>query len=91
MLDRIKNTWTVLHIINMNASHFPSIKGLKLEFHTDVYNRFMQIPDALLERITDLGLSESMENSNSAQFIEVTRHLISKSRNLKYLRISLLK
>ena len=40
-LDRIKTTWPILHLLNLQWQHFPNLKGLRLEFMEDVYEHFM--------------------------------------------------
>ena len=48
----------------------------------------MSIPDELLANITELGLNEVHYNEDKAKFLTVVKHLIMKTRRLKFLRIS---
>ena len=87
-LDRIKATWPVLRLVCMYPRAFPNITGLRLEFPEDNFDIFMAIPDELLAQITELGLNEVTYNEDPEKFITMARHLIQRTRKLKYLRIS---
>ena len=40
-LDRIKTTWPILHLLNLQWQHFTNLKGFRLEFHEEVFESFM--------------------------------------------------
>lgn len=86
-LDRIKTTWPILSLLNRQHLAFPQINGLRLEFQEEVYDTFMQIPDQLLENLTDLALAEVTYNQDKDKFMSVTRRILSKTKKLKNLSI----
>ena len=89
-LDRIKTTEPALKLINALPRAFPNLLGLRLEYLDDVYDTFMAIPDSVLGKLTELGLAVSIEDevNESTRFFEVARTMISKTHELRYLRIA---
>jgi len=77
-------------LINALPRAFPNLLGLRLEYLDDVYDTFMRIPDEVIGRLTELGLAVSIEDegNNSSRFLEVAQHMITKTRELRYLRIA---
>ena len=89
-LDRIKTTEPVLKLINALPRAFPNLLGLRLEYLDDVYDTFTAIPDSVLGKLTELGLAVSIEDegNKSTRFFDVARAMISKTSELRYLRIA---
>ena len=91
-LDRIKKTEPVLRLINVLPRAFPNLLGLRLEYIDRAYETFMAIPESILGRLTELGLAVSSErepsDDSNDRFLQVARHMVSQTRQLKYLRVA---